>query len=160
MYTYTQTDNQLLILPDPLPTCLLELALPRMHRRAASRKRHQKGHHGAGCSDIMKKASCIVASLINCQLLATDDGLPVGEFKSPALSLFHCSHVQKIKVCHEIMSGRLFIQKDCLLETKKDRVYKIQMQLEKVSFMTSKVISVALISAASILQYYAMLFSR
>ena len=95
-----------------------------------------------------------------------DDGLPAGDFKlvnSSALSLFRCSHVQKVQVCHEITSDRIFIRVDCLPEMKKDRVYKIQMQLEEVC-LKSIVLSVvaqlekALMPVASILQHYAMLW--
>ena len=66
-----------------------------------------------------------------------DDGLPASDFKSvnsSALSLFRCGHVQNIQVCHEITSTNIFIQADCLPEMKKDRMYKIQMQLEEASF--------------------------
>ena len=69
-----------------------------------------------------------------------DDGLPAGDFKSvykSALSLFCCGHVQKIEVCREITSHSIFIRADCLLEMKKNRVYKIELQLEESSFEIS-----------------------
>ena len=69
-----------------------------------------------------------------------DDGLPAGDFKSvykSALSLFCCGHVQKIEVCREITSHSIFIRADCLPEMKKDRVYKIELQLEESSFEIS-----------------------
>ena len=68
------------------------------------------------------------------------DGLPAGDFKSvysSALNLFRCGHVQKIQVCHEITSDSIFIRADCLPEMKKDRVYKIELQLEESSFEIS-----------------------
>ena len=68
------------------------------------------------------------------------DGLPAGDFKSvysSALNLFRCGHVQKIQVCHEITSDSIFIRADCLPEMKKDRIYKIELQLEESNFEIS-----------------------
>ena len=68
------------------------------------------------------------------------DGLLAGDFKSvysSALNLFRCGHVQKIQVCHEITSDSIFIRADCLPEMKKDRIYKIEQQLEELNFEIS-----------------------
>ena len=47
-----------------------------------------------------------------------------------ALRLFLCHHVQKIEVSKDIKSLSIFIRANCLTEMKKDRVYKIELQLK------------------------------
>ena len=93
-----------------------------------------------------------------------DDGLPASDFKSvnsSALSLFRCDHVQKIRVCHQISSSSTFICADCLPEMKKDRVYKVEIELEHSSFDICRVdvqlVEVPLV-VASTLQHCAMLW--
>ena len=68
------------------------------------------------------------------------DGFPAGDFKSiysSALNLLRCGRNQKIEVYHEITSDSIFIWAGCLPEMKKDRVYKIELQLEESSFKIS-----------------------
>ena len=63
---------------------------------------------------------------------AADDGLPAADFKSinnSACNLYRCGHVQKIEVCHRFSSNILLIHANCLPEMKKDRLYKLVMQL-------------------------------
>ena len=66
-----------------------------------------------------------------------DDGLPAADFKSinnSACSLYRCGHVQKIEVCHRFSSNILLIRANCLPEMKKDRLYKLVMQLNRNSY--------------------------
>ena len=65
-----------------------------------------------------------------------DDGLPLGDFKSinsSAEKLFCCGHVQNIQVAQDTVDTFL-LHADCLPEMKKDRIYKINMKLDKKTF--------------------------
>ena len=63
------------------------------------------------------------------------DTLPAGDFESVSKSadnLFRCGHVQAIKVA--TVDGSLYIKPNCLPEMRKDQVYCILMQLNKITY--------------------------
>ena len=65
-----------------------------------------------------------------------DDGLPLGDFKSinsSAEKLFCCGHVQNILVAEDTVDT-FFLRADCLPEMRKDRIYNINMKLDKKTF--------------------------
>ena len=74
------------------------------------------------------------AQLINYFVLRnTVDGMPANDMKaidSSALNLFLCGHVQDVKVCTD---HHLVIQANCVPEMRKDRIYKLHLQLDSVS---------------------------
>ena len=66
---------------------------------------------------------------------STKDHLPAGDFKSInklAENLFRCGHVQIIEVT--TVSDVCFVRCNCLPEMRKDRVYRVQMGLDKSSY--------------------------
>ena len=84
-----------------------------------------------------------VLPFTNAQIVAyfvtrtVDDALPAGDFKSinkSASNLYRCGHVQKIEICSESSTNKVFIRADCLPEMKKDRIYKIILKLDSSSY--------------------------
>ena len=71
------------------------------------------------------------AQLINYFVLRnTVDGMPANDMKAidtSALNLFPCGHVQDVKVCTD---HHLVIQANCVPEMRKDRIYKLHLQLD------------------------------
>ena len=66
----------------------------------------------------------------------TIDGLPASEGKgmnSSALNLFRCGHLQEIVVCCSLQD-HICIKANCILEMRKDHIYKLTLFLDKTSF--------------------------
>ena len=81
-----------------------------------------------------------VLSFTNAQIINyfvirnTMDGMPANDMKAidnSALNLFCCRHIQDIKVCTD---QHLAVQADCVPEMRKDRIYKLCLHLDTVSF--------------------------
>ena len=88
------------------------------------------------------KQPCQALSFTNAQIInyfvlrKAVDGMPANDMKAintSALNLFRCGHVQDIRVCFNKL---LFIQAKCVPEMKKDRVYKLCLDLDITSFDT------------------------